>query len=46
MQYSHASSAADGNETTATYGLWAAEGRKRVMHDRLNVYNRINRYEN
>jgi len=46
MKHSYASSAADGKETTSTYGLWAAEGRKRIMNDRLIVFNRFNRYDN
>jgi hypothetical protein len=45
LQYRHSrASTAAGSVSSSTYdGLWAGEGRKRIMNDRFIVFNRLNR---
>ena len=46
FRHSRASAAATSVSASSYDGLWAAEGRKRIMNDRFTIFNRLNRFSN
>lgn len=48
LQFRHSRASAVATSVSAPVhdGLWAAEGRKRIMTDRFTIFNRLNRFSN